>query len=145
MEDEKTDLNSVTGDIAAAADIPAGPQLLAFAEAVVARSDADIESTRSTLVELIGPAGTADAAAVVANFQRMVRIADSTGIPLDEPVMMLTQGIRDELGINEYHAAANSPALAPLKKIVGRLLGPFVSKVMRRIARSRVGAPDTSQ
>lgn len=135
----------MTGDVSAAAGIAAGPQLLAFAEAVVAPSEADIEGARLALNALVGPAGAADAAAVVANFQRMVRIAHSTGIPLDEAVMMLTQGIRDELGINEYQAAANSPALAPVKKLIGRMLGPFVAPVMRRIARSRVSAPNSSQ
>ena len=43
-----------------------------------------------------------DAAGVIANFQRMVRIADGTGIPLDKRVVALTADLRDELGLNDY-------------------------------------------
>ena len=47
-----------------------------------------------------------DAAGVIANFQRMVRIADGTGIPLtDNRLVALTVDLRDELGINDYPTA----------------------------------------
>jgi len=82
-----------------------------------------------------------DAAAVIANFQRMVRIADSTGIPLDEPVLMMTQGIREDLGLNEFSASANSPELPFLKRIAGRVLAPIAPKVMQRMARGREVKP----
>ena len=67
----------------------------------------------------------------------MVRIADSTGIPLDEPVLMMTQDIRENLGINQYNAAANSPKLGLPKRIMGRLLRPLAPKLMKRIAARR--------
>ena len=89
---------------------------------------------------MLGHAAAVDAGAVIANFQRMVRIADSTGIPLDEPVVMMTQNIRDELGINGYHAAANTPKLNVVKAMVGRALGPFAARLLRQLARSRAGS-----
>ena len=49
-----------------------------------------------------------DAAGVVANFQRMVRIADGCGIPLDEFTRDATDDVREELGLHEYASAANT-------------------------------------
>ena len=43
-----------------------------------------------------------DAAGVIANFQRMMRIADSPGIPLDARMDALTADLRSELGINRF-------------------------------------------
>ena len=81
-----------------------------------------------------------DSAAVIANFQRMVRIADGTGIPLDEPVLMLTQDIREDLGINGYGSADNSPPLSLIQKILGRLLQPFLKPVLLRRAAQRAAS-----
>jgi hypothetical protein len=94
----------------------------------------DIVIARDKVVEAIGNEAMIDAAAVIANFQRMVRIADGTGIPLDEPVLMFTQDIRAELGINEFNAAQNSPDLPVAKRIIGKLLGPFAPKLLTRLA-----------
>jgi hypothetical protein len=41
-----------------------------------------LERIRNRMIELLGPGATVDAAAVASNFQRMVRIADGTGITL---------------------------------------------------------------
>lgn len=125
--------------------IKGGAELIRFVEAVVAESNTDasselIDHARQAVVEVLGHEAAVDAAAVVANFQRMVRIADSTGIPLDEPVAMMTQGIREELGINKFHAAANTPKLNAVKALAGRALGPFAHRLLRQLARSRTGS-----
>ncbi len=46
-----------------------------------------------------------DAAGVVGNFQRMVRIADSTGIPVDGRMAQANADVRDLLGLNELPSA----------------------------------------
>ena len=51
-------------------------------------------------------AALVDAAAVVGNFERMVRIADGTGIPLDKPVAMVSADMREELGLDAKSVAA---------------------------------------
>ena len=117
--------------------VAAGAQLTEFAEAVVLGDQERIRSAAAAVEQALGTAAMVDAAAVIANFQRMVRIADSTGIPLDEPVLMMTQGIREELGINGYSAAANSPKLPLHKRIAGKLLAPVAPKLLKRMARSR--------
>ena len=45
-----------------------------------------------------------DAAAVASNFERMVRIADATGIPLDQRLQELARGVIDELGLERLRA-----------------------------------------
>ncbi len=50
-----------------------------------------------------------DAAAVAGNFQRMVRIADATGIPVDEPMQALSRGIQEDLDLRRFHSAQNTP------------------------------------
>ena len=117
--------------------VSAGAQLTEFAEAVVRGDEARITTARTAVTQELGDAAMVDAAAVIANFQRMVRIADSTGIPLDEPVMMMTQSIREELGLNDFAAAANSPNLPIFKRIVGKVLAPIAPRILKRMVRSR--------
>ena len=79
--------------------------LLAFVEAAL---DDDAQATaaaRNAVIETLGEAAMIDAATVIAHFQRMVRIADGTGIPLDTSFAVQTADIREELGINDYGRA----------------------------------------
>ena len=56
----------------------------------------------------LGDQAAVDAAGIVANFQRMVRIADGCGIPLDDFTKDATADVREALGIHEYASAANT-------------------------------------
>ncbi len=58
--------------------------LLALAEAMVNGNEETLSAARTRVLEELGPAPLVDAAAVASNFERMVRIADATGIPLDD-------------------------------------------------------------
>ena len=87
--------------------VPQGSLLTAFAEAAVRRTDA-LPGLRHQIVAELGLQELVDAAGIVANFQRMVRIADGCGIPLDEFTKDATDDCRDELGIHEYASAANT-------------------------------------
>ena len=46
-----------------------------------------------------------DAAAVAANFERMTRIADATGIPLGETLEQPTAEVRKELDLDRFARA----------------------------------------
>lgn len=97
---EEVDLNVVmTG--ASDSNVPGAEALVAFAEAVVSADAAQIASARDALVEALGVAEMVDAAGVASNFQRMVRIADSTGITLGG-FEAITEDIRSELDINRF-------------------------------------------
>jgi hypothetical protein len=88
--------------------VPDGVLLGEFTEAVV-RRDPDLAAVRERVVEAMGPEAMVDAAAVVANFQRMVRIADGIGIPIDESWRGFSAELRDDLGVGEFASSANTP------------------------------------
>jgi hypothetical protein len=111
--------------------VPAESELVAFAEAAMGDNRQAISNARKNLAERVGIEGMIDSAGVVANFQRMVRIADGTGIPLDTPVAIITAGIRDDLGINEFGSADNTPEIGFFKRILGVLLTPLLPFVFR--------------
>mgnify|MGYP006270569859 FL=1 len=68
--------------------------LVAFARAATSpAADADVlSSTRDRLVEVMGVDAMVDAAAVVANFEMMTRLADSTGAVLNNPASIKAGG-----------------------------------------------------
>ena len=80
-----------------------GAELVRFAEAVVAGSAADCETARQALAGAMGSEALVDAAGVISNFERMVRVADATGISigpmLDEDLVFVR-----ELGIDRFRA-----------------------------------------
>lgn len=90
------------------AGIPLGPALARFAESVARRDEAELAASREALREAGGDAVLVDAAGVAANFQRMVRIADSIGIPVDDMTSELGRGVRAELGIERFASARNT-------------------------------------
>ena len=105
------DIQCVNGDAESAdKNIPFGPLLLAFAEAIANRISPTITKTRTALDHAAGGQVVVEAAAVAANFQRMVRIADSIGIPVDNMTTELGQGVRAELGLEKFASAQNTLA-----------------------------------
>ncbi len=61
------------------AGLPHGALLMAFAAAAAGFDEAALASARDALVAAAGDAFMIDAAAVVANFEMMTRVADGTG------------------------------------------------------------------
>jgi hypothetical protein len=112
------ELLGVTG--AASSGVAHGDVLVRFAEQVVGDGD-DLDRARDELMAAMGAAALVDAAAVVGNFERMVRIADGTGIPLDAPVAAMTGELRADLGLDDYSSASNTPAKGRFAAILGRL------------------------
>jgi hypothetical protein len=92
----------VLGAAADDAGIPQGQVLVAFAEAVLGEDDKVLARARTKLIDELGAAALVDAAAVVANFNAIDRIADATGIPVDPERLELTADLRAELGINAF-------------------------------------------
>ena len=105
----EVDLQAINGDPeGAAVGIEFGLELMRFAEAVATGDPDGLSKARRDLLEAAGPAALVDAAGVAANFQRMVRIADATGIPVDDMTASLGQDVRRELGIARFASARNS-------------------------------------
>lgn len=61
------------------AGLPHAPELVAFADAVGGFDDGRLATARDRLVAATDEAFMIDAAAVVANFEMMTRVADGTG------------------------------------------------------------------
>ena len=77
--------------------VPHADVLLAFADAVNAGDD--ITARRERVVAQLGEAAMVDAAAVIAGFDGITRIADATGIPLEPAKAEQTADFRKELGL----------------------------------------------
>lgn len=88
--------------------VPHGKTLARFAEAVISGSDEELADARAAVIAAVGADGFVDAAAVVGNFERMVRVADATGIPLDAMATDATTDLRENLGLNSFGMAART-------------------------------------
>lgn len=96
-------------DLASVADVglPASAVLLRFADE--AQSDSgDLPRARADLIDAVGEDGLVEAAATIAIFNGLVRVADGTGIQLDDGVLADSADYRDRLGVNSYGGAQNS-------------------------------------
>jgi hypothetical protein len=60
------------------------------------------------LADEMGVAAMVDAAAVASNFERMVRIADGTGIPLGDQLESFSRPVVDQLQLERLKAAGGA-------------------------------------
>ena len=88
--------------------LPHGALLAAFAEAVVRGKEQSCARARDQIMSDLGLEELVDAAAIVAHFEMAVRVADSTGIPLDPPVLDFCNDLAEELGFNRFGSARNT-------------------------------------
>ena len=86
--------------------VAAGGALAAYADSFFEEGGAGFAAARGRLHREVGGAALVDAAGVLAIFNAVVRIADATGIPLEERKARLSADFRGALGINDYPAAA---------------------------------------
>lgn len=129
---EETDLSAIRDGVesAGASGVAHADLLVSFADAVVAHDDAAIAELRPKIIEAVGPDGFLETASVAANFQRMVRIADSTGIPQDAPVRALASDLIEDLNLRDFPSANNTPPASLVHRVFGTLLRPFAAKLM---------------
>ncbi|MBW2294789.1 MAG: hypothetical protein JRG94_21125 [Deltaproteobacteria bacterium] len=138
------DLRAITeGAKAADSGVAHGEELTAFAEAAVRGDPAELATARDSLRDVAGSAALVDAAGVVGNFQRMVRIADGAGISLDTSVGMMSEDFREELGLDQFESAGRSKGLSALTRALAPVLRGAARLGLRTIgrrARNRAGA-----
>lgn len=80
--------------------MPHGPLLTELADAIVGKGDTEITRARDALAQALGAEAALDAIAVAANFERMVRIADPTGIPLGDVLESASAEVREQLALS---------------------------------------------
>ncbi|MEW6034311.1 MAG: hypothetical protein AB1603_05610 [Chloroflexota bacterium] len=132
------DLTAIARDEAGESGVPHGSTLVAYADAVLGGDDVALSHARERLLQELGAEALVDAAAVVATFAMVDRIADATGIPLDGKVELMTQGIRSEVGADAFASASNTPRPGLLRRAIGRVLAIFLPmgfRLMRAIRR----------
>lgn len=103
------DLNVIIGGAEGDGGIAHGALLATFAESVVGDDDAALAAARSEVVDALGTDALVDACAVAAMFNAIDRVADSTGVPIDEDRLEPTADFRESLGINDFPSGI-SPA-----------------------------------
>lgn len=130
---QTVDLHAVVDGARTTSGVAGEAELLALVEAALTEDQASaLPQVRDRVAGQLGPAALVDAAAVIGNFQRMTRIADGTGIPLDDAVAAMTVDIREDLGLNAFGSAQYTPRVGLVKRLLVRLLGPLVMRRMRR-------------
>ena len=103
-------------------DVPHSEALLRFCDTFLGGSIEESAAARDALAAEMGEAAMIDAAGVVSNFQRMDRIADGTGIPSDGPMMMLQQEFVEQLGLDRFTSAGNTPEMSWLKRLLVKFI-----------------------
>jgi alkylhydroperoxidase family enzyme len=109
MTGTAVDLGAVNGGRADDGGVSHGAELIAFTEAVMRGDEATIARERQRLRAVLDPEAFVDVAAVIGSFNVVDRIADATGIPLDETLGAATEDVRRELGLARFASAANTP------------------------------------
>ena len=87
--------------VEAGAGVAGGAELVAFTTAAVTHA-ADLDTAREALRSAVGDAGLVEAAGTVAAFEGLNRIADATGIQLDDNLAADSVDFRAELGIEDF-------------------------------------------
>jgi hypothetical protein len=112
------------------AGIEHGERLTAFADsavhAAVGGESASLDAARDALREAAGSECVVDAAGVIGNFERMVRIADGTGIPLDGIVEVMSSDFRQELGLEDFESRRPTQV-----GFLGRTFGPLLKGAVK--------------
>ena len=105
----KVDIQGVNGnEEATGLGVGFGVELMKFAESLALDEEEALAIARERLLEEAGEAVLVDAAGVAANFQRMVRIADAIGIPVDDVNDQNRKQVWEELGLESFSSAQNS-------------------------------------
>ncbi len=98
---EAYDLSLLTGT-KGDGNIPHGALLVAFAEAVLGDNDRRLQEIQGAIRDKMDDAAFVDAAAIVATFNAIDRVADATGIPIEDSKVASTADVRAALGINAF-------------------------------------------
>ena len=96
------DLAAIVGNGDADGGVPHGTVLVAFVDAVLGGPDAGLAGARDSVRSAVGDAGFVDACATIASFNAVVKLADGTGIPLEDWKESRTRDIRDSLKIDSF-------------------------------------------
>lgn len=89
-----------------------GRHLIALTDAALELDPAAVATARAAAVPELGEQEAVDALVVAAAFNGITRVADSTGIPLDESTLQGTVDLRADAGIDAFDYASKAARYA---------------------------------
>jgi len=101
------DLNSVT-DGHADSGVDFGHWLRSLTEATIQNRWDDLTTIRDQAGAAMGTQSMVDALVVASGFNGITRVADATGIPLDENTQQMTVDMRESTGIERFNYTEKS-------------------------------------
>ena len=101
------DLSAVT-DERGDSGVPHSDVIRALTEAAVGNRWDELASLREAASRTLGEQAMVDVLTVAAGFNGITRVADATGIPLDERARAATEDMRAAVGIDRFHYAQKS-------------------------------------
>jgi hypothetical protein len=107
-------------------------ELTAFAEACIRGDASALVLARDALRAKAGAAALVDAAGVIGNFERMTRIADATGIPLDAPSALASSDFRSRQ-LERFASAQNTPRAGIVQRLIAPLFAPAAKRMLARL------------
>ena len=96
------DFNAILGETDGDVGIPHADILVEFTEAVWGDDDTRLMTARKEIVGVMGEDALVDASGITATFNAIDRVADLTGIPLEDSKAEDTADLREELRINVF-------------------------------------------
>ncbi|MDA1075829.1 MAG: hypothetical protein O3A63_13860 [Proteobacteria bacterium] len=136
--DQQVDLSVITKGTDATSGVKGETALLNLVEETVMHPGSDnLRHARDAVLDELGPQALVDTAAVIGNFQRMTRIADGTGIPLDDMMTAMTVDIRRDLKLNEFGAAYRTKETSLFKRLMIRTMFPIMMRRIRKRAQAQ--------
>ncbi len=107
QEGHNADLQSVT-DTSLSPGVPQGDCLAELTETTINGDWLHMAQIRGRAEATMGPQQVVDALTVAAAFNGITRVADATGIPLDDNTAAVTQDMRLQTGIENFAYASKS-------------------------------------
>ena len=111
VQGKEVNLDAVNGAAVSDSVVAHEDLLVAFTDAAMGADDALLADKRAELKNALSPAAFVDACATIGAFNVVDRIADATGIPLDEGFAELSENVRSELDLGRFASSANTPGL----------------------------------
>ena len=105
---ESYNLDSVTSEDITDAGVENGAFLMKLAAAVYEQDADTLTDIRIQGVELLGERGIAEAMGIAAGFNGITKVANGTGLPLDQTTADVTGEMRIETGIDDYSESFKS-------------------------------------
>lgn len=102
---ESYNLDSVTAEGIADAGVKNGDFLMELAAAVYAQDAEVLADIRTRGVKLLGERGLAEAMGIASGFNGITKVANGTGLPLDQTTAEVTGEMRTQTGIEDYSEA----------------------------------------